>query len=110
MVGSPPPIWATSASTVSPGASCSSRNRPARMINKVGMLTASRRPASSSRRIALRREPEIGPVARGPARIVVVVVQPLAGHRDELALDCHPDRRLGVDLPHELGIERLALC
>src|SRR6185312_4679996 len=94
--------------TVSPGASCSSRKSPIRMISSVGTLEASRRSASEKiRKSGL--DPEIGPAARDPARLIVVVLQRGAGHRDEQPLDRHPERNLGVDALGELGIELAAL-
>jgi len=45
VAASPPPICAIMASTVSPGANCSSRNMPIRIRINVGIEAARRRPA-----------------------------------------------------------------
>ena len=55
VAASPPPICAIIASTVSPGANCSSRNTPIRIRIRVGIEAASRRPASVRMRMMIGR-------------------------------------------------------
>ena len=84
VAASPPPICAISASTVSPGANCSSRNTPIRIRNRVGIEAASRRPArlkmrmgSSLRIQASGGKPKIVP-ADDPQRGVLEWLRALA--------------------------------
>ncbi|KAG0924788.1 hypothetical protein G6F31_018982 [Rhizopus arrhizus] len=79
VAASAPPICATSASTVSPGANCSSRKRPARMISSAGAAAARRRAAKLA-----------------------------AGDRIELPFRRHPDGQFIIDGRHPFRVQRLA--
>src|SRR4051794_19352625 len=111
MATSAPPIWPTRASTVSPGASCRSRNSSTRISTSVGRLAARRLKARKRTRIRVllgRRSPSgldpgVVPVARVPARRVVMVLHALTRGGDELVLREHPDRQVLVHELHPLG-------